>query len=215
MAKINFLLVITIIMSAIAWAEPIVSYETDPKPIYTNMQNSWWEQSYSTFRNHIPGTAGDQNGKILNSYLASNVDNLDLGDAAYARVQDSPSWSFSSSSSKARPAANYSNGINSVSARRRRSNDDSGFVSSSSDLGPEMVAGGYYTGTLFRDPRKRRSSSNNNNYYYYYTIPGTDTPPDIVTPDVPVAPAPGSILLGTIGIAIVGFLKNRKTKILS
>ncbi len=210
MGKINLILVITLLFSANICAEPIISYETDQKTAYTNMPNNWWEQSFSTFRNQIPGQVGDRYGKIVNSYLASNVDNLDLGDVTYAKVQDTPTWQFNSS--KVRPSTlNYSTANNNISKRKRRSGNDD-FVSSTSDGGAGMAAGGYYVGTLFRDPGDDDSRSNS--YFYYYTIPG-DPSPDIVTPDIPVAPAPGSILLGTIGIAIVGLLKNIKSKILA
>lgn len=209
MAKFEFLLAVMLIISTTIFAEPIISYENDQKISYTNMQNNWWEQSSSSFRNQIPGHVGDQNVKILNSYLASNVNNLELGDVTYARVQETPSWQFDNS--KVRPSAlNNSTANNNISKRKRHSGSDD-FVSSTSDGGAGMAAGGYYVGTLFRDPGDDDSSS----YFYYYTIPGNNPPPDTITPDVPVAPAPASILLGTIGIAIVGFLKNIKSKILA
>jgi hypothetical protein len=211
MTKINLIITIIIICSCtIVLAEPIVSYDTGPVHIYSNLNNNWWKDTpASTYRQNITpdGHTNYENkldqGPIVNSSLNSNLNSLNLGEGRYARSDNS--WRFASAKSTALTSSSPTVAAN-VRASSSNSNTPT-YRALNSDADSGGVLGGLW---FFRD------DNNGNDHYYgssttnyvYITDP-------IVDPEIPVAPAPESILLGAIGVAIVGFLRNRKIKALS
>lgn len=217
--KLLNLLAVVVLTTASAAASPTITYEADPVAVFTILDNFWYDGSapietqweHLPMNNPYPGghTAYEQallDGRIAGSNLTVVVDDLDLGNSAHVWVQDKHgTWHYQDRYGRTmwlntmafsddfglQPGMGNNNDV--------INDPESHLTSSTFELAP------YWLDSVAVNVKLNRVINGGMNQVEVETARL-----DIVAYS-PVVPAPSAILLGTLGVGLIGWLRTKRT----
>lgn len=212
-------LAVVALMAATTAASPTISYESDPVTVFTILDNFWYDVSTPTetqwehlpMNNPYPGghTAYEQaqlDNRIAGSNLSVVVKDLDLGNSAHVWVQDKyGTWYYQNRYGKTMwlnttafaDEFDFPPGV-------RKNNDlinhpGDHLTSSTFELDP------YWLDNVAVNVKVNQVVNGRMNKMELETARL-----DIVAYS-PVVPAPSAIILGTLGVGLVGWLRTKRS----